>query len=113
MSTVVNDFEKIKAEYKSYPDFCDVYTILIDGSTREVDGYTVHDEYLFLSCKLCILRTSLREFLCENCMLVVLAEHFVNEMTIETVEFGFYWPELKRDVAKHVGRCHTCQLAKQ
>jgi len=42
-----------------------------------------------------------------------LAGHFGNEKTIETVEYKFYWPSLKRDVAKHVGRCHICQLAKQ
>jgi len=33
MSTVVNDFEKIKIEYELCPDFCDIYAILIDGST--------------------------------------------------------------------------------
>ena len=33
--------------------------------------------------------------------------------TIEVVEHLFYWPSLKRDVAKLVDRCHTCQLAKQ
>ena len=63
MSNVVNGFEKIKAEYESCSDFCDIYTILIDGSTQEVDGYTLHDGYLFLGQKLCIPRISLREFL--------------------------------------------------
>jgi len=42
-----------------------------------------------------------------------LAGHFRNEKTIETVEYQFYWLGLKRDIARHVGRCHTCQLAKQ
>ena len=42
-----------------------------------------------------------------------LAGHFGNEKTIEDVEYRFYWPSLKYDVAKHVGRCHICQLAKQ
>ena len=41
-------FEKIKDEYELCPDFCDIYAILIDGSTQEVDGYTLHDGYLFL-----------------------------------------------------------------
>jgi len=40
MSMVVNGFQKIKTEYESCPNFCDIYAILIDGSTREVDGYT-------------------------------------------------------------------------
>ena len=39
--------------------------------------------------------------------------HFGNEKTIEVVEYRFYWPSLKHDVAKHVVRYHICQLAKQ
>ena len=45
ISMVVNDFEKINTEYESCLDFCDRYAILTDRSTREVDGYTLHDEY--------------------------------------------------------------------
>jgi len=41
-----------------------------------------------------------------------LAGHFKNEKTIEIVKYRFYWPNLKRNVAKH-DRCHICQLAKQ
>jgi len=42
-----------------------------------------------------------------------LARHFGNEKTIKAIEYRFYCPTLKRDVAKHVGGCHICQLAKQ
>ena len=42
-----------------------------------------------------------------------LAGHFGQNKTIETVEHRFYWPSLKRDVAKIVSQCRTCQLAKQ
>jgi len=48
MSIVVNGFEKIKAEYETCPNFCNIYAILMDGSTQEVDDYTLHDGYLFL-----------------------------------------------------------------
>jgi len=51
MSMVVNSFEKIRAEYESCPDFCDIYAILIDRLTQEVDGYTLHDGHLFLGRK--------------------------------------------------------------
>jgi len=34
-------------------------------------------------------------------------------MTIKAVEPRFYWPSLKRDVAKIVGQCRTCQLVMQ
>jgi len=95
MSTVVNSFEKIKAEYESCPSFCDIYAILTNGSTQEVDGYTPHDGYLFLGQKLCIPRTSLREFLVWELHDGGLARHFGNEKTIEAVEYRFYWPGLK------------------
>jgi len=42
-----------------------------------------------------------------------LVGHFGNEKIIEVIEYRFYWSGLKHDVAKHIGRCHTCQLAKQ
>ena len=42
-----------------------------------------------------------------------LARHSGNEKTIKAVKYRFYWPSLKRDVFKYVGRCCTCQLAKQ
>jgi len=32
---------------------------------------------------------------------------------IKTAEHHFYWPSRKRDVARLIGQCHTCQLVKQ
>lgn len=37
---------------------------------------------------------------------------FVHNITIEEVEHQFYWPSLKRDVAKLIGLCRTYQFAK-
>ena len=37
---------------------------------------------------------------------------WTNKM-IDTVEHKFYCPSLKKDVAKIVGQCRACQLAKQ
>ena len=62
MSTIVSDFERLIADYESCPDFYEIYAELKNG-TREVDGFVLRDGYLFLSHKLCISRTSLREFL--------------------------------------------------
>ena len=112
MSTAVNGFERLKTEYESCPDFHEIYVELKDGTTREVDGFVLYDRYLFLGRKLCIPRTSLREFLVWELHTDGLAGHFGNEKTIEAVEYKFYWPSLKRDVI-HVVRCHICQLAKQ
>ena len=112
MSTAVNGFEKLKTEYESCPDFREIYKELKDGVTREVDGFVLHDGYLFIGRKLCIPRTSLREFIVWELHAGGLVGHFGNEKTIEAVEYRFYWPNLKRRIAKHVGRCYICQLAK-
>ena len=58
MSIAVNGFEKMKTEYETCPDFHEIYAELKDGTTREVDGFVLHDGYLFLDRKLCIPSTS-------------------------------------------------------
>ena len=63
MSVVVNGFEKMKTEYELCPDFGKVYALLTDETTREINGYTLRDGFLFLGRKLCIPQTSFREFL--------------------------------------------------
>ena len=73
----------------------------------------LQDGYLFCSRKLCIPRTSLREFLVWELHAGGLDGHFGRNKTIEAVEHRFYWPSLKRDVARLIGQCRTCQLAKQ
>ena len=113
LSTAVNGFERLKIEYESCSDFHEIYAELKDGITREVDRFVLHDGYLFTGRKICISRTSLRKFLVWELHTGSVAEYFGNEKTIKAVEYRFYWPSLKLDVAKHIGRCYICQLAKQ
>jgi len=94
-------------------DFGEVYTLLTDGTTREMDGYILQDGFMFLDRKLCILWTFFLEFFMWELHDGGLAGHIGNEKTIEAFEYQLYWPSLKRDVIKYVGRYHTCQLAKQ
>jgi len=56
-------FEKIKDTYEAYPNFGYIYIVLKDSLTHEINGFLLQDGYLFRSRKLCIPRTSLREFL--------------------------------------------------
>ena len=41
-----------------------------------------------------------------------LAGHFGKDKTIALVEDKYYWPKLKRDIAKYVARCRIYQVAK-
>jgi len=106
-------FEKIKGTYESCPDFGIIYTVLRNSLTHEVDDFLLQDGYLFCPRMLCISRTSLREFLVGELHFGGLVEHFGRNKTIEAMGHRFYWPSLKRDVARLVSQCCTCQLGKQ
>ena len=40
ISTIISGFEKLKTEYESCLDFCDIYTKLKDGTTHEIDVFS-------------------------------------------------------------------------
>ena len=63
MLTVVSGFERFIADDESCSDFHEIYAELKNRTTRKVDGFVLHDGYLFLGRKLCIPKTSLRKFL--------------------------------------------------
>ena len=54
----------------------------------------------------------MRDFLVWEIHARGLVSHFGRDKTIEESERQFYWPSLKRGIAKIVGQCGTCQLAK-
>ena len=63
MSAKVIGFERLREEYDSCPNFGKIYVTLRDSSVRELDSFLLQDSYLFRFRKLCIPRTSLRDFL--------------------------------------------------
>ena len=65
-----------------------------------------------LQTKLCIPRTSFRDLLIWEMHSGGLTRHFGRDKTIASVEDRFYWPSLKKDVARIVAQCRTCRLAK-
>jgi hypothetical protein len=112
MSTNITGFERLRDEYESCPDFGQVHATLSSAPHPTIEDYTIQDGYLFKANKLCIPRTSVRDFLVWELHAGGLAGHFGRDKTIEEVERQFYWPGLKRDVAKIIGHCRQCQLAK-
>jgi hypothetical protein len=112
MSTNVTGFERLRDEYESCPDFGKLHATLSSAPHPTIEDYTIQDGYLFKANKLCIPRTSVRDFLVWELHAGGLAGHFGRDKTIEEVERQFYWPGLKRDVAKIIGHCRQCQLAK-
>jgi len=112
MSVEVTGFERLKEEYESCSEFGEIYLTLKDENHRAINGYHLQDGYLFRDNKLCIPKTSVRDFLIWEIHAGGLSGHFGRNKTIEEVERQFFWSSLKRDVPKLVGQCRTCQLAK-
>uniref|UniRef100_A0A2N9HIL9 CCHC-type domain-containing protein n=1 Tax=Fagus sylvatica TaxID=28930 RepID=A0A2N9HIL9_FAGSY len=108
MSTNITGFERLRDEYESCPDFGQVHATLSSAPHPTIEDYTIQDGYLFKANKLCIPRTSVRDFLVWELHAGGLAGHFGLDKTIEEVERQFYWPGLKRDVAKIIGHCRQC-----
>ena len=103
MSVKVTRFERPKDEYEPCPDFGELYTSLSNALRPILDDYTLQDGYLFKANKLCIPQSSMRDFLVWEIHEGGLAGHFGRDKTIGEVECLFYWPGLKRGVAKIVG----------
>ena len=90
MSVKVTGFERLKDDYKSCPDFRELYTSLSNASQPILDDYTLQDGYLFKANKLCIPWSSVRDFLVWEIHARGLVSHFGRDKTSEEVERQFY-----------------------
>ena len=63
ISVEVTRFERLKEEYESCSEFGEIYLKLKDKNHRVITSYHLQDGYLFQDNKLCIPKTSVREFL--------------------------------------------------
>ena len=86
VSTKVIGFEKLQDEYESCPHFGEVYHALSTEHRYVVNDYILYDGYLFKADKLCIPRSSVRDFLVWEVHAGGLSRHFGRDKTIEEVE---------------------------
>ena len=112
MSAYVIGFDRLKNEYSACPNFDIIYNEVSNGNRQEYLDFRAENGYLFKVTKLCVPRTSFRDLLIREMHAGGLAGHFGRDKTIAFVEDRFYWPSLKRDVARIVAQCRTCRIAK-
>ena len=63
MSTEVIGFDRLRDEYARCPDFGIIHQEVSSGNRREFVDFVVHDGLLFRGTRLCIPRTSFKDFL--------------------------------------------------
>ena len=112
MSAHANGFDRLKYEYSACPDFGIIYDEVSNGNRHEYVDFLVENGYLFKVTTMCMPWTSFMDLLIWEMHAGGLAGHFGRDKTIALVEDRFYWPSLKKDVARIVAQCRTCQLAK-
>ena len=112
MSAHVIRFDRLKYEYSACPDFDIIYDEVSNGNRHEYVDFLAENSYLFKVTKLCIPQTSFRDLLIWDMQVGGLVGHFGSDKTITLVEDRFYWPFLKKNVARIVAQCRICQLAK-
>ena len=108
----VTGFEQVRDGYNDCPDFGKIVEALQQGPTTEYPEYTMTHGFLFCQRRLCVPRTSLRDFFMWEAHAGGLSGHFGRNKTIAAMERHFYWPSMKRDIAHLVARYQTCIKAK-
>ncbi|KAK8916151.1 hypothetical protein KSP39_PZI023352 [Platanthera zijinensis] len=112
MTARVDGLERVILEYPTCPDFGEIYTSLSRDPPDPVEGYQIFEGYLYHGSRLCIPRTSYRDFLIWELHAGGAAGHFGRDKSIAIVEDRLYWPTLRKDVTRVVRHCRICQTAK-
>ena len=90
--------EKIKGTYESCPDFGNIYTVLKNSLTHEIDD--------------CLLQNGYPSHLIElvwELHVGGLVGHFGRNKTTGAVKYRFYWPSLKGYVTRLADHISTSQ----
>ena len=112
MQVRVLGFEQMVDAYADCPDFGKLYSLASSGPSPECRDFCISEGYLFRGKRLCVPRTSIRDFLIWETHAGGLSGHHGVNKTIQALEYQFFWPSLKRDVGRIVSRCLTCSRAK-
>ncbi|XP_073120602.1 uncharacterized protein [Henckelia pumila] len=97
-------FELVKELYASDSEFGEVYKSCMLSSQGK---FYLHDGYVYKENRLCIPKTSIREFLVRESHGGGLMGHLCVDKTYQVLLEHFYWPQIKHDVEKVCERCET------
>ena len=118
----ITGFDRLPLIYKDCPDFWEAWqkaqlmnappALHRSGATQTLNEYRAEAGFLFFRDCLFIPARSTRDFLIWELHGGELAGHFGITKTLQALEARYYWPHLRRDVRRMVGRCSTCTIGK-
>ena len=101
-------FDRLLLIYRDCPNFCKSW----DKVTAEHLDYQIEYGFLFFHDRLCIPSGSTHDFLIWELHGGRLTGHFGVTKTIQAMELLYYWPQLRRDIRRMIGRCSTYIIGK-
>ena len=107
----ITGFDRISLIYKECLDFWEVWNEATQTTAHQQD-YRADSGFLFFRDRLCIRAGSTANFLIWELHGGRLAGHFGITKTLQALEALYYWPRLRRDVRRMIGRCSTCTIGK-
>jgi hypothetical protein len=103
--------EHLKDVYVEDTDFKEAYEACQNQVFRDRSpwmDFMLQEGLLFKGNKLCIPKFSMRENLLKEKHSGGLAGHFGNDKTYSQFSNFYYWPRMRADVQKFVGKCQIC-----
>ncbi|XP_078437647.1 uncharacterized protein LOC144708269 [Wolffia australiana] len=94
MNVIVLGFETVRDGYDSCLDFSRIIAEVRRAPSQDYRDFVLTDGYQFYKNRLCVPRTSLRDFLTWECHTGGLNGHFGRNKMIAAVEYQFYWPSM-------------------
>ena len=104
-------FDQLPLLYADCPDFREIWRNIAQ-STTPLDEYRIESGFLFFHDRLCVPAGSTQDFLIWELHGGGLAGHFGVTKTFRALEDRYYWPRLRRDVRRLIGRCSICTIGK-
>lgn len=72
--------------------------------SENVGDFHILESYLFHGNRFCVPKTSLRDYLFDEIHAGGLSAHVGRDKTVLLMEERYYWPHLKKEVAKSIQR---------
>ena len=108
---VITGFDQIPLLYDNCADFQTAWPNTSHHMATP-DGYRKEEGFLFYHDRLCIPEGSTQDFLIWELHGGGLAGHFGITKTLHALEARYYWPHLRCDTRRLIGRCTTCIVGK-